>query len=331
MKRKKLGVRQLHRHLKKHLKKHLARYRKFRKRRPHAHKVIVLMSVTIPLILGLVFFGSGSLFLYESYQDQLSEMQKQEITVDLPNVPDDTASWKTYQDAATKFSVKYIPRWDEPKVDTGSGKKYERKITFSNGLDAASEQFKGFEVYVYNANLYPGPAKTGNLVPKEDTYQKNRCDQLEFPEAVVGEGDYPAQEVEVDSQNRCFGEAYFFSVTRGGYTYNIVPLVNFKGDNPFGGGKKSEVILGFPKFFEILSTVVIPEPEKSKAEEPTKPTVSQKVIKKAVEPKPKRVLVSKASCAKKNHKGKKSKTKGRHMDEDCCMDPDESPNPRCQY
>ena len=37
------------------------------------------------------------------------------------------------------------------------------------------------------------------------------------------------------------------------------------------------------------------------------------------------------SCAAKNDHPSYSKTKGKHMDEDCCPDPDEWPNPRCSY
>ena len=295
----------VHRRIKKHLKKHLARYRKFKKKRPRAHKVVMVMSVSIPLILGLVFFGSGSLFLYESYRGELSAAQKQEITVDLPNVPDDTVSWNTYQDSLTGFSVKYLPRWDNPKVETGNGN-FERKITFTNGLDSSSEQFKGFEVYVYDGDVYSGIPKTVNLTAKKSAYRKDKCDQREFFEAIVGEEDYPAQEVEIGGADSCFEETYFFSVKRGDYLYNIVPLVNYQGDNPFNRGKKTDLIIGFPKFFEILSTFVIPEKEKP---EPAAP----KAVPKPTQPK--RVLISKASCAKKNHKGEKSKTKKhRHMD-----------------
>lgn len=43
------------------------------------------------------------------------------------------------------------------------------------------------------------------------------------------------------------------------------------------------------------------------------------------------VRVSLHSCPIKNHRPSKSSSKGHHMDEDCCLDQDESRNPACRY
>jgi hypothetical protein len=45
----------------------------------------------------------------------------------------------------------------------------------------------------------------------------------------------------------------------------------------------------------------------------------------------KAIAIKKRTCAHKNDHPSKSKTKGHHMDEDCCLDPDESKNPACAY
>jgi hypothetical protein len=42
-------------------------------------------------------------------------------------------------------------------------------------------------------------------------------------------------------------------------------------------------------------------------------------------------VVLRISCAEKNDHPSKSATKGKHMDEDCCPDPDEWPKPGCVY
>lgn len=44
-----------------------------------------------------------------------------------------------------------------------------------------------------------------------------------------------------------------------------------------------------------------------------------------------RPLVQKISCAEKNDHPSYSDSKGKHMDEDCCPDPDEWPKPGCTY
>ncbi len=45
----------------------------------------------------------------------------------------------------------------------------------------------------------------------------------------------------------------------------------------------------------------------------------------------KRAVVLKVSCADPGQKPSYSKTKGKHVDEDCCPDPDEWPKPGCIY
>ena len=323
-KAKKIKFYHLHRHIHRHIKKHLARLKKNHR---HIHKVVVLMSITLPLVLGAMLFGSGALYLFESYQDEILNSNKEKINVELPIAKDDTLSWKTHKEDLTGFTVKYFNFWSDPVVKKpSSDTKYLRKITFDNGLDPSDEKYKGFDVLIYDAKRYPGPVGTGSLVEKSTTSADDTCDKAEFDSATVGEEDYPAQEVNILSKNRCFQEAFFYSVTKGNYTYNIVPLIG-PVSNPIADGKKADVISAFPKFFEILSTITLPQIEVKEIEQ-------RSAVRRAIytpEVKPHRVLITKAMCAHKNDHPRKSKTKGHHMDEDCCMDPDESPNPRCQY
>ncbi|MDO8529182.1 MAG: hypothetical protein Q7S18_00760, partial [bacterium] len=45
-----------------------------------------------------------------------------------------------------------------------------------------------------------------------------------------------------------------------------------------------------------------------------------------------RVVAGRRVCSKSNdHPGKSNKGKGKHMDMECCLDPDEYPNPNCYY
>lgn len=77
-----------------------------------------------------------------------------------------------------------------------------------------------------------------------------------------------------------------------------------------------------------------PAPSKPKTAAPKtkpKPAPSKPKI---TAPKPVsfRVVGGKMVCAKKNDKPRKSKQhKGKHLDMECCLDPDETPNPWCTY
>jgi glutaredoxin len=318
----KLGM---HHRVHRHIKKHMAR---LKRKRPHAHKMVVLMSIALPLVLGTLLFGSSALYMFESYQEDLLGLGKEKITVNLPVVQDDTLAWKTYQDKMTGFSVKYPDHWPNPGVEEGnSSSKYLKKVSFSNGLNATDKNLKGYNIYIYSGTKISGPAGTDNLSPQNSaTYKANNCDKSEFQQATLGEGGYPAQEVDIKNNDRCFTEAYFYSVARGKYIYNIVPVVG-ETDSPIDIGEKGDVIAGFPKFFEILSTLVLPQEEQKAQVE--KDIIQKNIVQKKAAPR--RVLISKARCPHKNDHPRKSKTKGPHMDEDCCMDPDEWPNPRCQY
>jgi hypothetical protein len=320
-KKKKLPI---HHRIHRHLKKHLTR---LKKKRPHVHKALVLMSITLPLMLGALLFGSSALYMFESYWDN-TDYSKEKISVNLPSAPDDTSHWKVYQDDLTGLSVKYPDRWDDPEVKKpNSGQKFFKYVSFDNGLGAANDQYKGFKIYVYDADKFSGPANTDNLTPRDpDNFKADNCDKAEFGEATVGEGDYPAQEVEITAENQCFQPAYFFSFTRSGYTFNILPEVG-QGGNPISKENKSNIIAAFPKFFELISTLSITEKETPAKDEAPSPT--RTVVKKAPVH---RVLISLGRCAHKHdHPGYSKTKKHRHMDEDCCMDPDEWPNPRCQY
>jgi hypothetical protein len=45
-----------------------------------------------------------------------------------------------------------------------------------------------------------------------------------------------------------------------------------------------------------------------------------------------RVIIQKRTCPEENsHPAKSKQGKGKHVDEDCCPDPDEYPNPACSY
>jgi len=293
-KKKKLRI---HHRVHRHLKKHLVR---LKKKRPRVHKALVLMSITIPLVLGALLFGSSALYTYESYFDN-TDYSKEKITVNLPAAPDDTANWKIYRDDLTGFSVKYPNRWDDPEVKkANSGQKFLEYVSFDNGLETTNSQYKGFKIYVYNANKIAGPANTDNLVAKNpNTFEVNNCSKAEFYEATAGEAGYPAQEVDIDNNDRCFQAAYFYSFTRQDYLYNIVPEIG-EQDTPIKAGIKPGIISAFPKFFELISTISVPEKEPAQEEVATPP---KPVIKKAP---PRRTLISLGRCRHKNDHPQKS-------------------------
>ena len=124
------------------------------------------------------------------------------------------------------------------------------------------------------------------------------------------------------ANNPCYQETFFYSLTKNQYTYNIVPHFGSGFDIP-GFDEKVSLIKIFPEFYDIVSTINITQQEDIVA-------VSKKAIATAAQPKIR--YVAGITCPNKHdHPSYSNKGKGKHMDEDCCPDPDEWPNPMCAY
>jgi hypothetical protein len=139
----------------------------------------------------------------------------------------------------------------------------------------------------------------------------------------AGNGDYPAEEVYIPISDACYNAALFFSNTRNGYIYNIAPKI--KDGMGLAGDPARELESHIPEFYSVASTwdlidIVRPKPV------PPKPKIT------APMPASYKKVNGQLVCAKKNDKPSKSKkNKGKHMDMECCLDPDEYPNPHCYY
>ena len=174
-----------------------------------------------------------------------------------------------------------------------------------------------------------GLAKTGNLLKteefsllnKDDAEAVEKCQNLEGH--LIETGDYPAEEVYIQPDDICYEPLLFFSFTKGEYIYSIIPIRKDEGSNDFD--PRVEMIDNFPEFFVVASTL--------NPIDIVRPKIIPRPVIKA--PKPawyKKDSLGRLVCAKKNDKSGKSKQdKKKHLDMECCLDPDEYPNPWCYY
>jgi len=288
--------------------------------RNHTQKMIAWLTSGIYIFLILVGLSAA---IYKDYKEKITkEIQKeiarqenkQKLSVDLPRTADIASDWRAFISDQYGFSIKYPPDWEYAVgLPDSSTSKYKAKIAFRY-KPGINKNMKGLDIYVYEGEEFSDPALTNNITRKKLKINPEICAPVE--DVTIGEGGYPAKEIYILDSDPCFKSAYFYSVAKGKYIYNIVPLPA-NGFNNLSYDGKREITRYFPEFFNILSTFSFAEISTPK--------------KKAVTI-PHRVYVAKESCAKKNdHPGKSKKGKGLHMDEDCCMDPDEWPNPRCVY
>jgi hypothetical protein len=285
----------------------------------HTQKMITWLTSGIYIFLILV---GVSVAIYKDYKEKitkemLKEIARQEngqrLSVNLPHTSDIAADWEVFKNDQYGFSVKYPPGW-EYAIETpdDSTSKYKNKISFRY-KPGINRDMKGLDIYIYEGEEFSDPVFTNNITRKSLKINPEICSR--FNDVTVGENNYPAKEIYI-LNDPCFKNAYFYSLTKDKYIYNIVPLPA-SGFNSLSYDGKKEIGLYFPDFFNILSTFSF--------EEAKKPGARAVII-------PHRVFVAKDSCAKKNdHPQKSNQGKGLHIDEDCCIDPDEWPNPRCSY
>jgi len=235
----------------------------------------------------------------------------------------DSSNWKMYQSRWYGFEVKYPEDWIKPVVKNGTNQTgWEYKYQFRKNVQE-DDVYVGFDVIVY------GLAKTGDLlkteefslVSNDDAEAIEKCQNLEGH--LIETGDYPAEEVYIQPGDTCYESLLFFSFTKGEYIYSIIPVRKDEGSEDFD--PRVEIMDNFPEFFVVASTlnpidIVRPKIIARPAIRAPKPAWSKKDS------------LGRAVCAKKNDDpGKSKQNKKKHLDMECCLDPDEYPNPHCYY
>lgn len=239
-------------------------------------------------------------------------------------------NWKTYQNRVYGFQIKYPDDWPDPTVSgPQNGFKYRAKISFRANQEEGKNS-NGFDIDIYRSlrtNAKPKPNYSDNLSLK-DSAEPNfeNCKSLEI--FSIGTAEYPALQVKALSDDPCFKEAYFFSLQKG---FNIFDFVPIPGSGIGYSGYDGEKVVGeeFPDFYRILSTFgfrLVRQTSQQTNNPATKP-IAKPVQLKVEVPRVSRGI----RCPEKIQHPHSSNTKGKHVDEDCCPDPDEYPKAGCAY
>lgn len=236
----------------------------------------------------------------------------------------DISNWKTYQNNWYGFSLKYPETWSGPLVRRPSrGDLWEQKLIFSRKEIPEGDPFAGFAVVIYDTRRAKELSATAEF-PKIQEGEGNIDGCRSLDGHLIETGDYPAEEIYVPSDDRCFLATLFFTNTREDYIYNIIPV--FKGENTvLIGDPALEIKFRIPEFFVIAGSWELIDIRRPKP-------IVQKTVPDAPFPVSFKRVDGRLVCAKKNdHPSKSGKKKGKHLDMECCLDPDEYPNPHCYY
>jgi hypothetical protein len=225
--------------------------------------------------------------------------------------------WQVYKSSKYYFTIKYPPNWSEPEVIPAddADENYSLKLFFKKPVDENESMPPGFEVIVYLKRYYE-LEETEPLFQKPFTTKVGlTCPEYQEEIKVGPDAVYPATKVKVDSNNPCFREAYFVSVTRNSWIYNIVPVPS-GGYHKIGYQGQPRIEAELPEFNKILETITFQNPPPPITG--PKPTTAKKVNGKYV-------------CAGDDSIHWSLANEPGHLDLQCCLDPDETPNPWCSY
>jgi len=308
-----------------------------RKNEPMLHTVewIFVLLAFFSIGLSVAFFQVSTNFLgdwWEKYtgikiSKQVPEEEKQFVGETISE-PIDTTGWDTYRNRWYGFEIKHPDSWTNTQFKAAYSKNARYEIVYKFRKDSGGENdpYVGFDVAVYPTRKAANPESTNEMRKVENAPEDTTaCQSSE--EVTLGGENNKFQKVSVKKDNACFEPVYFFSIAKGNYLYDIVPVAKEGADPP--ANIEQDVNKNFPEYKEAVASF-------------TNISVSRPLAVPSVASKPRpthkachlsggKISGGRIVCAKKNDHPSRSKTKGHHMDEDCCMDPDESRNPCCSY
>ncbi|NTW13879.1 MAG: hypothetical protein HGA31_02515 [Candidatus Moranbacteria bacterium] len=287
----------------------------------HLGSFNVLPDVPVPEVAGTVV-----------EQPPLSEEQVAS-EVQAIEAPYDTSTWKLYANPYYGFELRYPSDWSVPvNVSAPKGSTWEYRYRFRSPSTGGT--YIGFDVVIYDVakakelsgtDEFP-PLKNGTLVADPS------CKNIEGH--VIDTGDYPASEIYIPPENQCYQPTLFFTMIRDRYVYDIVPIL---ADGAVtNSDPRISINEHFREFYPIAGSVLLtgivrPEPPKVETSKPAPPKPAPPKIT-APHPVSYKKENGRLVCAKKNdHPSKSKQHKGKHLDMECCLDPDEYPNPWCYY
>lgn len=204
--------------------------------------------------------------------------------------------WYFYRDNKRGFEIKYPENWKVFIENGMANSSWEQKITFRDFNKRTITKETGFDLFIYNT-------KKLSLIEGEKFNEIHKS----------------SKNILIKNKE-CLEKGAFLQVKNEEYFYEIFPVV--AEDDFYESDFKSSFLCD--------------------AESVINSFLSFRIIK-IERPRPKPIITApmpvaydrvngKLVCDKKNDKPRKSKKgKGKHLDMECCLDPDEYPNPHCTY
>jgi hypothetical protein len=308
-----------------------------RKNKPLLHTIewvfilIAFFAIGLPVIYyqsaGNMFGGGKLAYIGDKEPGAAPTEEQKKFIGETVFEPVDTSGWDIYRNKWYGFEISHPDSWTSMQYKTATAKsaRYETIYQFRKDVISENDTYIGFDVAIYSTEEI-GSIDLTNNVKKKDDAPEDTSNCYFSEEMTLGQEKNAFQQVSVRDGSACYEPTYFFSITKDSYLYNIIPVIKEGTDIPVDIGQ--DVNKNFPEYKKIVSSLkFIPIERPNVAKSPFKPRIS------APRPVSAKAVGGKLVCAKKNdHPGKSQNgNKPGHMDMECCLDPDERPNPWCSY
>ncbi len=305
--------------------------------------LITLFLIVVYFLLNLIFSYSklnsypklnGSIFFFADFFKINSCLDKGDLWDYENKKCNDTESkiktinisdWKIYEDNTYDFKIKYSESWADPQIqeiDTENSP-YQYQVKFGTEKTLNGNGNEGFSILISKKNAINKNADTCNCVCVE---MQDNLDQ-EISQELYSPNLFSKAKQETDNHTACY--SYHFM---GQYfEYKLIPISNDESNLSL---LKDHNLQNF----ELAKNTFVINFE----------SIKEKAIKLAQEQEQARLIAIERArqariaaerarqaqlrtCKHPERKPSYSTTKKKHMDEDCCPDPDEWPDPKCRY
>ena len=279
----------------------------------------IIITIISILVLALLIINHRQLSIKQDLSSQSEVGNVAEYTAENPIV--DSANWKSYKSQYYGFELKYPEDWSNPSLENApNGVNWEYRYQFRKQTIDEGNPHIGFDVVVYNVNKVKELYNTDEF-PTLKNPEQGISKEIRVP--LVDNQNYPAAQIYIGENDEYFNPTYFYTLTRDDYIYNVVPIL---ADGKEIFQSKKDIIENFPEFITAASAFNLVDIKRSIA-------IVKHVISAPMPLVYARDSLGRLVCNKgsHDHPQKSDQNKGKHLDMECCLDPDEYPNPHCYY
>jgi hypothetical protein len=233
--------------------------------------------------------------------------------------------WKSFKNQWYGFEIKYPGNWKIPTVQkVVRGSKWTQKYQFrKDGAGDDSGPYIGYDVVIYDIDKIKNVEDTDEFIKKTGGEFSEKTDCWQITGHLLENEAFPAERIYIPPGDNCYQTDLFYNLIRDEYIYNIVPIRR-DGDLT-DGDPRSNLLENFPEFYSVATTLNLIDIVRPKTA-PVKPRITAPI------PYVFDMKNGRRVCNRKNdHPSKSKNNKKGHMDMECCLDPDETPNPNCYY